>query len=66
MNYHFQLESIKLKVWDDKNQQHKIFEVRKPISGDAIEQIWDGVESRLAILPWMPNKILRKLPIQEI
>lgn len=64
--YHLQLDSMTLKVYDNKNQQHKIFEVRKPISGTTPEEIWDVVESRLAILPWMPNRIMRKIEVKEL
>lgn len=66
MNYHLKLESMTLKVYDNENQQHKIFEVRKPISGETVEQIWDTVESRLAILPWLPNRIMRKLNVEAL
>lgn len=63
--YLIELTSMTLKVYDDKNQQHKIFEVVSPISGSTPEEIWDRVESKLAILPWMQNRVMRKLKVHE-
>ena len=64
--YLLELTSMTLKVYDNENQQHKIFEIRKPISGTSPEQIWDAVETKLAILPWLPNRIMRKLEVKEM